>query len=909
MNVDTIQYWLVLHIESPGTPTYSDQNESGTPDGSSVAGHIWYQVGNGVETISAGFAPGGVTNRDSLLYDGEPSYSSRIIPINESQFNTLREFGTAGSRLSEMNGFGANNYNVLDNSCVDYAWKALELAGLNPGKHQGSLLPMSNIDDLRKYMSLSKEEARVIDEQIAEVLKYTYDPEANEWGRPLEDMLKTWEQLRLPSTVDPLILDLDGDGVETLSVKDGVHFNLDCNGLREAVGWVSPDDGLLVQDLDGDGRITSGAELFGNFSMTSSAQLATQGFQALAMYDTNGDRYVDGDDENFNRLQVWRDLNSNGISEDGELMSLEDAGVQRLSLSYSYPWRTDAAGNHHRESSFYVRSDGTTRTLTDVWFATEMHRTLDTQPALAVSAAIAAMPDIAGLGNVRSLHQTLARDTSGALMAAVQAWQRSDGLSREALTDELVQTWAGTRSATALAAGSVLNGAQLAALEGFMGQGLPSFNRGAALQEVNTRFSNAVKNAYLQLTSAIHDQLATQTDLPVLLSGLQMHSVNERLSWDVTPMLNTLGERFASALDRTDALFDLASNLTQLRSAGMGYLADGVIERAAEWGPEFQQTAALWGRASPIVRGSASDDTLYSPYDRNAALPYGDASILYGGRGNDYYFCRSKNDLVFFRPGDGHDVLNLEDWSYDKARQDVLAFDHGIRTEQVTFERIQNDLVIRLSDLDSVTVSRYFYSPCYRLEEIRFSDGTAWSDADIAERLTMVGSDQRDHWVGWRDCSNRIQGRGGDDELYGGDKADMLHGNEGRDWLHGLSGNDILVGGPGNDHLKGGFGDDVYVFSMGDGRDAIYENVGTVSPHGGVDTLRFTEGITLESLQLARSGSDLIVGYGSCGDAVTVYQQFQNSAYQVERIELADGSWYTIDALLMQPPPTAVLAA
>ncbi|PYG83915.1 hypothetical protein LY28_03763, partial [Ruminiclostridium sufflavum DSM 19573] len=63
-----------------------------------------------------------------------------------------------------------------------------------------------------------------------------------------------------PPRIDPIIFDLDGDGVETLSVQNGVHFDLDNNGFSEKSGWVGSDDGLLVFDRDGNGTIDAGKE-------------------------------------------------------------------------------------------------------------------------------------------------------------------------------------------------------------------------------------------------------------------------------------------------------------------------------------------------------------------------------------------------------------------------------------------------------------------------------------------------------------------------------------------------------------------------------------------------------------------------------------------------------------------------
>ena len=44
----------------------------------------------------------------------------------------------------------------------------------------------------------------------------------------------------------PIILDLDGDGVETLAEGLGIYFDLNADGFEESTGWVGPDDGLLV---------------------------------------------------------------------------------------------------------------------------------------------------------------------------------------------------------------------------------------------------------------------------------------------------------------------------------------------------------------------------------------------------------------------------------------------------------------------------------------------------------------------------------------------------------------------------------------------------------------------------------------------------------------------------------------
>jgi RTX calcium-binding nonapeptide repeat (4 copies)/Protein of unknown function (DUF2974) len=67
----------------------------------------------------------------------------------------------------------------------------------------------------------------------------------------------------------PLVLDLDGDGLEITNTGSGVYFDIDNDGLREFTNWVAPDDGLLAFDANGDGVINNASELFGYGSSLS----------------------------------------------------------------------------------------------------------------------------------------------------------------------------------------------------------------------------------------------------------------------------------------------------------------------------------------------------------------------------------------------------------------------------------------------------------------------------------------------------------------------------------------------------------------------------------------------------------------------------------------------------------------
>ena len=112
----------------------------------------------------------------------------------------------------------------------------------------------------------------------------------------------------------PLAIDLDGDGVETVSADNGVYFDHDGNGFAEKTGWISSDDALLVRDINGNGQIDDGSELFGDQTVLSNGKKAANGFEALADLDSNQDGVFDGDDDAFGEVMVWQDLNQNGVA-------------------------------------------------------------------------------------------------------------------------------------------------------------------------------------------------------------------------------------------------------------------------------------------------------------------------------------------------------------------------------------------------------------------------------------------------------------------------------------------------------------------------------------------------------------------------------------------------------------------
>jgi hypothetical protein len=195
----------------------------------------------------------------------------------------------------------------------------------------------------------------------------------------------------------PIVLDLNGDGVSTQSINAGVRFDLLAQGQAVNTGWVSSTDGLLARDLNHDGVINSGAELFGSSTVMANGQKAQNGYQALSELDSNRDGVVNSQDLGFNDLRVWVDSNSDGITDQGELKTLADLKISQLSLTTTNDI-SQSNGNLRGLNSSYQSTDGATHDAADVWFQVDLRSNVTnlTQAMAEFGAVQSAVPSANG---------------------------------------------------------------------------------------------------------------------------------------------------------------------------------------------------------------------------------------------------------------------------------------------------------------------------------------------------------------------------------------------------------------------------------------------------------------------------------------------------------------------------------
>ena len=159
---------------------------------------------------------------------------------------------------------------------------------------------------------------------------------------------------------DPLVLDLDGDGLELSTIEEGVMFDVDGDGETERTAFARGDDAFLALDRNQNGRIDGGLELFGD------QHGAADGFAELRRFDDNADGLIDARDRVFDQLRLYRELNGDGVSQTSELSTLRQAGIASLRLDAQTTDET-IAGNRLSAIGHFTRNDGSTGLLGDVW--------------------------------------------------------------------------------------------------------------------------------------------------------------------------------------------------------------------------------------------------------------------------------------------------------------------------------------------------------------------------------------------------------------------------------------------------------------------------------------------------------------------------------------------------------------
>ena len=757
----------------------------------------------------------------------------------------------------------------------------------------------------------------------------------------------------IPRRSDPLVLDLDGLGIATLGLTAELHFDHDGDGFAEATGWVGAGDGVLVLDLDEDGSLSNGQELFGDFTRLSGGQLAVNGFVALSAYDRNADGAITSADPIWSSLRVGSLDEENGRLLLGDpstaltLTSLDDLGIASLQLTSAIANETDAQGNTKARTGVFELADGAAHELAEYRFARDAMRSVPVD-APVVSEAIAALPGLEGGAKVLRLQEALELDArpegylgkpTGYLRAKLDAFLAETSVAAYyGKFEDLLVAWSGIEGIPATQLRGEIPERQMAILERFYGQTL-------AANPHHWQSFLWQKN-YRDLAEALYGDLLAQTHFAAEYDamGLVEQGAGQPLFGNLLPLVDGFDE--AIATDTAMGWARLNEFGRSLRGRGLtqstNYMAfrehfmldpGGSFDEArafafdaagkpvvtlppglpgqARWQSNYTDAVratngeylganggddVLYGDAAPsTVAGGAYDNTLYGGGGNDYVPTEAGNDIADGGPGDDYLVGGAGNDIYVFRPGGGHDVL-----SNDPSGSDIIFFGGGLARADVTFEPdFRGAITARI-----LATGETLRIPAGGLgvhqvvplgiERFMFSDGSVFTVSELFAPTnaqdTVLGTAVADVIDGL-DGNDRIVGYAGDDVLAGGPGDDLI--------LAGL-GNDFLDGGSGNDHFDASEYLQVpgWWFFQGDNDDTYQFGYGdgqdTIQEHTGIDTILFNPGVTAAGLSLTNSGLDLVLGLAGSTDRITVKNHFSahvfGSTASIERLEFADGT-------------------
>lgn len=527
-------------------------------------------------------------------------------------------------------------------------------------------------------------------------------------------------------TRSPLVVDLDGDGVETVGVSEGVYFDHDGNGFAEKSGWVGKDDGILVRDINNNGTIDNGTELFGNNSVLSSGENALNGFEALKELDSNKDGVFNSSDEAWNTVKVWKDSNQNGIVDNSELLSLEQANIAGINLNYNEQELVDGNGNTHAQTGTIIKTDGSSGTITDVWFDADTADTID-QAEVIIPDDIKSLPDVSGFGNVHSLQAAMALDESGELKALVEQFMSETNVSaRNALLNDIIYHWAGVEDMDPFGrTPSRYNGThylddarKLEALEEFMGRGyLGTWCWGERDPNPNRHAVLFIHDAFDELKEYVKNELLSQTHYKTLLEKVTLTYDAATESWDidVSQAVAAFEEMFAADVLNTTLVMREFSEIIRTYTD----LGDEIIAAfnllGDEYGDIFERELFKFGKSigtdgndiikdddfGSIITGLGGNDKLYG----NG----GDDTII-GGAGNDYMVGGDGEDVYLFSKGFGNDEINT---LAADGKKDVIEFDETIMPSNVSIGRQDFDLILTITYDDGTLAGQYSRSQLF----------------------------------------------------------------------------------------------------------------------------------------------------------------------------------------------------
>ncbi len=956
---DFIVYWNSIDLDNP--KTFEEERREvqvnagdgddwvagvGAADIDLGAGNDWLIAAGVGSVVHTG--PGGAEDQDSI----NMSFSRGVLVADADGFDRIYAYGflnTAGSYLKHVD----------SESPYFYGWFGAVKIGLNQDGELaiGDLASVHGEEKDFLYLANYNNNPLAPTAELTAGIR-TGEFEFHSWrladypesGIGRAGQMSLWDFLHAiikdiysdatVGGVDPLVFDLDGDGLELSAMVTGVspRFDMDGDGFAEHSGWVSPDDGFLALDANGNGNIDDINELFGGAGQS--------GFEALSAYDLNEDGVIDNQDAVYSDLRIWRDIDRNAVTDEGELFTLAELDIASINLTATEDGSQNASNVVARTGSF-TRGDGSTGIVGDVEFRVNNYDTAYTGDTSIDPGVAATMPQLKGHGTLADLQVSITLDGAGGSLVQTinNVLPTLNVVDTDLLTERafaILTAWT-----QAPPAGQTFGpNPDTPVLINRSDSGVEVIDFAIHVTEEITHQDGSTETVtYWKRAggTTITDENGDIIDYPSFEQVMAHQPGGEEVSWEIVSSdeLDFMERYFGEdiPIDRAEALTgsaiaglgnllgrtELLVEQLALRLAMQGGLKDYFV--GVEYSVETDRFSPTTDHElipffKKIFEASPSDaagadawldawkpliDTLLSDYDRP------------GGN-------RITEPFLFTNVVAAYETIGLPVSLAVAAEslgisQDVVDYGSGERTgtneNQIFYMSSGDDVVESRSGSDVFVFGENFGHDVINdyeegsdsFDTIRFAHLTpddiiaTREDKDLILTVIETGDTVRVtgqfHNLNYSLFGGMVGPYQGIEEIvfangevWGqGEIAQAVsHPLESDDSLIGTDHMDVLDGGAGDDFLQGGNGFDIYRFDVGYGNDTIRDSqMNVLSP--GEDLVQFGAGFSRDDISFYRNGnsSDLIINTSS-GDTLTIKGQFNGGLalgeeIWIERIE------------------------
>jgi Ca2+-binding RTX toxin-like protein len=747
----------------------------------------------------------------------------------------------------------------------------------------------------------------------------TLHPETDALAPWMQDALDHYDNASKPGNVlgDPLVLDLNHNGFELISqANSNVHFDLTDSGFAAKTGWVSGNEGFLVQDANNNGTVDGITELFGSEHQP--------GLQELATLDSNSDGVIDANDTDWGTLKIWQDANANGVTDSGEMHALSDFGITALNLASQHDGRT-IEGNFINDVASFT-ANGVTGDMGEMFFS---FSSFDTQfigtggMDASIDPSTLLLPQSRGYGALPSLSVAMTQDATlkgmvknlGNLSLADYTETRAD------ITNILFQ-WAHASDNEP----NVTNydPERLSFLEKFSGEDYTHLDGGqvdpfsafwldTAWSDINTEMtsrllvtgmlSSIFPNAFYDFSTdtlslgSTFQQILDATDNTPLASNIHFYQDLEKILLTHMDGLDATKDQIASAIN--DKMVAAVSSLEDTQYGLGDLLANLTIDNNID------------AKSTPsAVYNSETTGTFHNDMitgaEGNSSFGHGDS--IAGGPGNDYIVANSGDDIIsnyaasgtggsdIVLGGDGNDLF---EYVYTPSLTGGYSYLSG-EAGNDTFDAGGSGFTILGGDGNDLLRGNSYYIQD-SIVDLGAGQDSLSGFVTFFNSTVLMGADNDTVLGGAGDQNNQtylydgtiLDGGAGNDQIgfyflkdstvLGGDGNDTIDNEgtiRGSFLLAGGTGNDVITvgsfngdfgvsrvvqGNEGNDHITITSNNAAILAQGGDGDDRIdlgyHVTNTTVEGGAGNDTLTADAGGSSEHFD-GGAGNDSIVGSG-----------------------------------------------